>query len=238
MSAPPYTRDSAPLVAIRDGLSRDSVRPILLAHGCVLTRDMTLGDWATGDVLLGGSLIVGVGPGLNSAAEDDGMIVVDCSGCVIMPYGADGLARIAPAEAASIAVYRVADAECTPAEPTVNRPGHLDIVLIDGRPLVWGGVPVEGATLPELPARLKLVDVKDDDPRLGLWVDERNFLRQRLRPGGRYDEARGDRESAYRGRFWIDGERIDYLDDEGFWAFGVFKDDRLDHAGYVLRRNP
>ncbi|PTQ07851.1 hypothetical protein CLG96_17100 [Sphingomonas oleivorans] len=69
-----------------------------------------------------------------------------------------------------------------------------------------------------------------------MWVDESDFVRQELLPGGRYDEARGDRRSAYRGAYWIQGERIIYLDDLGFWAFGEFKDGQLHHAGYRFSR--
>lgn len=232
MSTSIYAREGGSLAAVRS----EPERPVLLAHGQVLTRDATIGDWADADVLLGGGLVVGVGPGLESAADDDGMIVVDCRGCVVVPSGSDGAARLAPGEPATSAVYRLADPETAPAEPMADRPSHLDILLIDGKLVFWGGVPVEGVTLSEPAPRLKLVDVADDAPQLGLWSDERGFLRQRLLPGGCYDEARGERESAYRGRYWIDGDRIDYLDDNGFWAFGFFVENRLEHAGYVLRR--
>ena len=232
MSAAIYTRDRAPL----DTIEAEPDRPILLARGQVLTRDAALGDWADADILLGGAQVVGVGPGLDSAADDDGMVVIDCRGCVTMPSSADGRARLTPGEPATVAVYRLADPAIASAEPAVGRPGHLDILFVDGKPVIWGGVPVDEATAPEPAPRLALDDVADDAPQLGLWSDERGFLRQRLLLGGRYDEARGTRESAYRGRFWIDGDRIDYLDDEGFWAFGLFVGDRLEHAGYVLRR--
>ncbi|MBU7597962.1 Atu4866 domain-containing protein [Streptomyces sp. P38-E01] len=77
----------------------------------------------------------------------------------------------------------------------------------------------------------------DDHTYLGTWATDDRFLRQRLRPDGRYDEARGDRESAYTGRYWINGTRIDYLDDLGFWAYGEFDGEALDHAGYRLTRS-
>lgn len=224
-----YTRDTAPLDAIRT----EPERPILLAGGCILSRDGTLGDWANGDVLIGGSTIVGIGPGLATAAGDDGMIVVDCNGCIVMPAG-DG--RLAPMEEANIAVCRIIDPVDAPEGPGPDRPSHIDIMFAAGRPLSWGGCPIDGE--PQAPQkRLKLVEVSPDDPRIGLWSDERGWLRQRLLPNGRYDEARGERESAYQGRYWIDGDRIDYLDDLGFWAFGIFTQDRLDHAGYILRRS-
>lgn len=224
-----YRRDREPLDAIR----RAPDRPILLANGCVLTRDVTLGDWADADVLIGGGVIVGIGPGLVNATDDDGMIVIDCGGCVVMPAGA---ARLTPAEAADIAVCRITDPDDVPNGPKPNRPNHIDILLAAGRPVTWGGAALAGERQPS-PARLSLIAIAPDDPRIGLWSDERGWLRQRLLPDGRYDEARGERESAYQGRYWINGDRIDYLDDLGFWAFGTFSGDRLDHAGYTLRRS-
>lgn len=88
-------------------------------------------------------------PGLESAADDDGMIVIDCRGCLVMPSGSNGEARIAPAEPAMIAVYRLADLRSASAEPGLDRPSHLDILLVDGRPVIWGGVPVDGAPASE-----------------------------------------------------------------------------------------
>lgn len=54
---------------------------------------------------------------------------------------------------------------------------------------------------------------------------------------GRYDEARGNRQSAYPGRHEVTGTHIEYRDDTGFTADGDFVDiDTLHHAGMVLRR--
>ncbi|MGA5444736.1 Atu4866 domain-containing protein [Streptomyces griseoincarnatus] len=47
------------------------------------------------------------------------------------------------------------------------------------------------------------------------------FLHQELTADGRYDETRGGRTHAHQGRFWIDGDRVDYLDDLGFRRTGV-----------------
>jgi hypothetical protein len=222
-----YIRDDELLRTIEENLDR----PILLTGGCVLTRHPTLGDWAEADVLLGNGLIVGIGPGLTNAAEDDGMILIDCAGCIVMP-SADG--QLLQAEAADIVVCRIVDPAGIPSEPVVDRPSHTDILLKDGVPTVWGGKPVSGDE-DAISARLELVEVSPDDARLGVWSDETGWFKQRLLPGGRYDETRGDREHAFQGRFWINGDRIDYLDDLGFWAFGTFVGDRLDHAGYTLR---
>ena len=75
-------------------------------------------------------------------------------------------------------------------------------------------------------------------PYVGMWVtDDGQILHQRL-PTGRYDEARGTKESAYRGRYRVTGDHIDYVDDTGFTADGDFIDGVLHHAGMILRRVP
>jgi len=71
---------------------------------------------------------------------------------------------------------------------------------------------------------------------VGMWVTKDGYIRHELLPNGRYDEARGTRRSAYQGRYEITGDHIDYVDDTGFTADGVFRDDVLYHAGMVLRR--
>ena len=48
-----------------------------------------------------------------------------------------------------------------------------------------------------------------------MWVTADGRVRHELLPNGRYDEARGQRESAYRGRYTITGHHIDYVDDNG-----------------------
>jgi hypothetical protein len=74
---------------------------------------------------------------------------------------------------------------------------------------------------------------------VGLWVTDNGHVRHELMPGGRYDEARGTRESAYRGRYEVTGNHIDYWDDTGFTADGDFVDaNTLHHGGMVLRRRP
>jgi hypothetical protein len=186
------------------------MRPTLLTGGTVITMDPRLGDWEQADVLIGGSMIVGVGPGLLTAAGDDNMIVIDCAGMVVIP--ASGTAgTLTPGQPADIAVLRIANA----------RGRHLELVVTAGK-----------VTRPGEPAMV----ADPDHPYLGLWVDENDFVRQELLPDGRYDEARGDRPSAYQGRYWINGNRIDYLDDLGFWAFGEFQDGVLHHAGYRFER--
>ena len=70
----------------------------------------------------------------------------------------------------------------------------------------------------------------------GLWVTADGHIRHELLPNGRYVEARGTREKAYQGRYWIEGTHIAYEDDTGFSADGDFKDGILYHAGMILYR--
>jgi len=71
---------------------------------------------------------------------------------------------------------------------------------------------------------------------VGLWMTEDGHIRHELLPNGRYDEARGNRESAYRGRYEVTGNHIEYWDDTGFTADGDFIDGVLHHAGMILYR--
>ncbi len=73
-------------------------------------------------------------------------------------------------------------------------------------------------------------------PYVGMWVTADGHIRQMLLANGRYDEARGERESAYTGSYRISGTRIEYVDDTGFSADGTFDGDVLHHAGYIFYR--
>ncbi|GAA3708215.1 hypothetical protein GCM10022224_087170 [Nonomuraea antimicrobica] len=220
-------------------INNDDVRPLLLTGGTVISMNTMLGDWERADVLIGGPAIVGVGPGLLTAAEDDGMIIIDCAGCLVLPSRADfadagTTGTLTPGDRADIAVIRIADPEGAPGGPAIARGGHLDVLLQDGRVTVWDGRP---AGEPPAVSAAAAPEAGVDHSYLGLWVDENDFVRQRLLPDGRYDEARGDRPSAYQGRYWINETRIDYLDDLGFWAYGEFRDGELHHAGYRFTRH-
>lgn len=69
---------------------------------------------------------------------------------------------------------------------------------------------------------------------IGTWVTKDGYIRHQLLPDNRYDEARGNREHAYLGAYWVNGNHIDYKDDTGFTADGEFKDGILYHAGMIL----
>lgn len=45
-------------------------------------------------------------------------------------------------------------------------------------------------------------------PYVGMWVTADGRIRHQLLPNGRYDEARGSRESAYQGRYEVSGHHI------------------------------
>lgn len=72
---------------------------------------------------------------------------------------------------------------------------------------------------------------------VGMWHTDGHDVRHELLPNGRYDEARGMRESAYQGRYEVEGDYIRYWDDTGFTADGTFVEtDTLHHGGMILRR--
>ncbi len=73
-------------------------------------------------------------------------------------------------------------------------------------------------------------------PYVGMWVTGDGHIRQELLANGRYDEARGNRKSAYQGRYVVTGNHIDYRDDTGFTADGTFIDDVLHHGGMIFYR--
>lgn len=71
---------------------------------------------------------------------------------------------------------------------------------------------------------------------IGMWVTADGHIRQELRADGRYDEARGNRRSAYTGRYTVTGAHLDYVDDTGFTATGDIRDGVLFHEHLVLYR--
>lgn len=77
---------------------------------------------------------------------------------------------------------------------------------------------------------------RDPHPYVGMWVTADGFIRQELLPDSRYDEARGDRRSAYTGNYTVTGNHIDYVDDTGFTATGDVRDGVLFHEHLVLYR--
>lgn len=221
-------------------------KPVLYAGARVLTLDPVVGDMPDADVLLGGAMVVGVGPGLRTAAEDDGMYIVECGGATIVPAVVDHLAvqglratrgqragTLAPGMPGSFAVLptRLAHDLSAAVGTMASQPEQVLAYVANGVAQTWNG-----RALHEQEAAGDALRDPNDSPYLGMWIDETGFLHQELTADGRYDETRGGRPNAFQGRFWIEGDRIDYLDDLGFWAFGDFREGVLYHAGYVLRR--
>jgi hypothetical protein len=221
-------------------------RPVLFVNATVHTLDPLIGELAAADVLLGGPVIVGVGPGLHTAADDDA-IVVDCTGMIIVPAVIDTVAlaglrsrrrdrvgTLTPGNPATFAVLPNSSTSGRQAalEMLVWRPEQAVAIVSDGVVQQWNG----RRLVPDVPIEDGLEQRNVDSPYLGMWIDENDFVHQELTADGRYDETRGGRPHAYQGSFWIDGDRIVYLDDLGFWAYGQFVDGVLHHAGYTFHR--
>ena len=77
-------------------------------------------------------------------------------------------------------------------------------------------------------------NMEESNAYIGMWVTGDGYIRHELLPDNRYDEARGNRKSAYQGSYKVTGNHIDYKDDTGFTADGEFKDGILYHAGMIL----
>ncbi|MFJ3308382.1 Atu4866 domain-containing protein [Streptomyces sp. NPDC086549] len=235
--------------ALDEILSNDGGRPVLFTNARILTMDPLIGAMVGADILFVGSLIVGAGPGIVTAAEDDNAIVVDCTGMTIVPAVVDTIAlaggrgrrstyvaTLTPGNATDFLVVpdELADDVPSAVATLVSRPEQVRALVAAGCPVLWAGTDVPGrATAPKtgIPAAADLTG----SPRVGVWIDRNDFLHQELTADGRYDETRGGRPHAYQGRYWIDGDRVDYLDDLGFWAYGEFRGDELHHAGYVMK---
>jgi hypothetical protein len=235
--------------ALGEILSNDEGRPVLFTNARILTMDPLIGAMVGADIVFVGPLIVGVGPGIVTAAGDDNAIVVDGTGMTIVPAVVDTVAlaggrgsrseyvaTLTPGNATDFLVVpdELADDVPSAVATLMSRPAQVRALVATGRPVLWAGAAVPGrATAPRTgtPAAANLTG----SPRVGVWIDRNDFLHQELTADGRYDETRGGRPHAYQGRYWIDGDRIDYLDDLGFWAYGAFQGDELHHAGYVMK---
>ena len=71
---------------------------------------------------------------------------------------------------------------------------------------------------------------------VGTWVTGDRHIRQELLPDGRYEEARGTKKTTHQGRYVIQGDHINYVDDTGLTAAGHFRQDVLFHGGYLFYR--
>ena len=78
--------------------------------------------------------------------------------------------------------------------------------------------------------------IEETKAYIGMWVTQDGHIRHELLPNNRYDEARGNRKSAYQGRYTVKGNHIDYKDDTGFTADGEFRDGILYHGGMIFHK--
>lgn len=225
------------------------LRPLLFTGARIHVFDSLVQDTAAGDVLLGDGFIVGTGPGIQTAAGDDNALVIDCTGMVIVPAVVDTLTGLGlrdgrssdvgtlwPGNAATFAIIPAEHASdaATAVATLLGRPHLVAAILVDGKVVHWNGQCT--MTAPTRPDHVPGVAAPSNSPYVGMRIDESDFLHQELAANGRYDETRGGRPHAFQGAFWIDGDRIDYLDDLGFWAFGQFKEGTLHHGPYILNR--
>lgn len=134
---------------------------------------------------------------------------------------------LVPGNRATFALVRRPVGEYQLRRMLVVDPADLLAVFVSGHLEVWDGRPTR-------PAGRDLVDLATHTTWVGTWVDRRQKLRQRLGVDGRYTETRGRHVDAYTGSYWVREDRISYLDDSGFWAFGELVDDTLHHAGFVM----
>jgi hypothetical protein len=80
----------------------------------------------------------------------------------------------------------------------------------------------------------KIKTIEETKEYIGIWVTKDGNIRHELLPNNRYDEARGNKNSAYQGKYSVTGNHIAYKDDTGFTADGEFRDGILYHAGIIL----
>ena len=193
---------------------------------------VTPDDVVEGDLVAGGGSIGYVGP---AAPEPEGALVLDARGASVVPllvqsaldqlHDDRGRWDLATGRPATFAVirgrvdpYRIRHVLAVP-------PADVLLVAVRGRVVVREGRPTRPAG-------------GEPDPlgRRAAWTDPGKALVQHLRDDGRYSETRGTRRDAYTGDYWLDEDRITYLDDSGFWAFGQWVGDTLHHAGFVMTR--
>lgn len=76
--------------------------------------------------------------------------------------------------------------------------------------------------------------IEETKAYIGMWVTEDGYIHHELLLDNRYDEARGNRNSAYHGSYEVKDNNIYYKDDTGFTADGEFRTGILYHAGMIL----
>lgn len=186
------------------------------------------------DVLYVSAGVLAAGP------PDDDTEVVDARGAYAVPLMVDsavaqrpasqrGSCDLVPGNPATFALVRRAVGESQIRRMLVVHPADLAAVYVSGHLEAHDGRPTR-------PAGVDLADPAVGETWVGTWVDPGRGLEQHLTADGRYSETRNGRADAYTGRYWVRDDRITYLDDSGFWAFGELVDGTLHHAGFVMTR--
>lgn len=177
---------------------------------------------------------------LAAGPPDPGFEIVRADGAYAVPLLVDsavaqlppqqrGAWDLVPGNPATFALVRRPVTEAQVRRMLVVDPQDVAAVWVDGRLEVRAGTPTR-------PAGQDVADPAVRDVWVGTWHDPARALQQHLRADGRYSETRSGRADAYTGRYWVRGDRITYLDDSGFWAFGQLLDGVLHHAGFVMTR--
>jgi hypothetical protein len=204
------------------------------------TIHVTPSQTVRGDLWAEDGRITHVGPrGKESPPSEARMIQADGAFVVPLlvdsavharPEGRRGVYDLTPGNPATFAVTRERVSESRIGQMLIIQPPDLLAVVVSGHLEAWQGEPTRPAG----------TAVPGDELQgwHGVWVDESRALEQHLLPDGRYTETRNGRADAYTGRYWVHDDRITYLDDTGFWAFGELLDGVLHHAGFVMRKRP
>ncbi len=193
----------------------------------------TPGTVAPGDLHVVGERLAAepARPGTAAVAADGAYAVpllVDSAVVQLPPTRRDGY-DLVPGNPATFAVVRRPVTEAQVRRMLVVDPRDLLAVWVAGHLEAWDGGPTR-------PSGQDVADPAVHATWVGTWHDPHRGLQQHLRPDGRYSETRGGRADAYTGRYWVHADRITYLDDSGFWAFGQLVDGVLHHAGFVMTR--
>ncbi|WP_282944087.1 Atu4866 domain-containing protein [Cellulomonas endometrii] len=205
---------------------------VVLTGALVRTLDDAVGDLAGGDVLVEDGVVTAVGHDL-VAAVGRGARVVDCAGSTLVPAAGPASRRVGALTPGSPATFGVLPTRAA-------RPGPLEEVVwcadeatlwVDGAPTRPGGG--RGRTDRGAAARLAR---SVESPLVGAWYDDRADVLQELGADGRYDETRGGRRHAYQGSYWVQGDRVVYRDDLGFWAYATLRGATLHHAHFRFHR--
>jgi len=146
-------------IAGLDAVLTGGHRPLLLTNATIHTLDPLIGTMLGADLLIGDGLVVGVGPGIVTAAEDDDAVVIDATGTVVVPMRFDattalggarygtGSGTLAPGSDASMVVMSDEDAPNLAAalHTALTAPERLLAVLQKGRPSHWAGSAIDTA---------------------------------------------------------------------------------------------